>query len=92
MLDDEGKRLTTKVSGSYSGPFTKTAATSEVVRRQERNKWPEVSLVKKCLVKLPMTEPPLVEFSDETGFTATVEKPVGTELKMGQPVYLTDIT
>jgi hypothetical protein len=47
--------------------------------------------IKRCLIRLPVGSPPIVEFNEEVKLSARVKVPDDREVKVGDPAYLHDI-
>jgi hypothetical protein len=63
----------------------------EVLRRKEAKTLPENFKLWQCLIKLPKSQPPIIEFNDEIKWKAWLKLVPGTTLTSGQAIYLHEV-
>src|SRR5947209_2309993 len=84
MLDAEmGKAITQQMSQHWIGP--------ELEARAKAGTLPSDFQIKRCLIRLPIGSPPIVEFNEEVKLSVRVKVPDGREVKVGEAAYLHDI-
>jgi hypothetical protein len=63
----------------------------ELEVREREGRLPSGFKLKKCLVRLPMNRPPIVEFNQEIKLQAKVKVPAGIKIARGDPVTLEQV-
>src|SRR5258708_3782100 len=63
----------------------------ELNRRKANGTLAENFRVRECLIRLPQTQPPIVEFNDEFGWLMKFKAPSNVEIEANQLVYLHEV-
>jgi hypothetical protein len=63
----------------------------EIERRQREGKLPTEFRIRRCLIKMPVGQPPIVEFNEEIHWLALVRKPVGIAFAKDDPIFISQI-
>jgi hypothetical protein len=84
MLDEEGKK-------TFFLEMHKHWIEPELSKRRENGSLPENFMIYRCLIRLPKSNPPIVEFNDEIGWRAKPELAPGVSMEEGQTILLHEI-
>lgn len=63
----------------------------ELERRRREGRLPHEFRIRRCLIKMPVDQLPIVEFNEEIHWLAMVRKPVGTAFAKGDPIFISQV-
>src|SRR5690348_15520699 len=63
----------------------------EIEHRRREGRLPDEFRIRRCLIKMPVSQPPVVEFNEEIHWLALVRKPVGIAFAKDDPIFLSQV-